>query len=100
MYFGLSSCFMFSVHPFGDLRINFVRLNSSNLCFWWEYDFTGGVIRNNGQNALLSDDVKCKIYTQHQSDPERFSVEKLAEMYKIRRQRVMAILALKVCCIV
>ena len=62
-----------SVHPFGDLRVNFARIYTSNLCLWWEYDFTGGQILDNGVNALLSDATKEKIYAQHQQDPDKYT---------------------------
>ena len=36
---------------------------------WWAYDFTGGQIENNMQNAMLSNDTKTQIYIRHIEDP-------------------------------
>ena len=65
----------------------------------WLYDMTeqGHTIHNNPniRNAHLSDRTKTKMYMMHLKDPVTWDVSRLAEQYKIRQQRVMAILALK-----
>ena len=49
----------------------------------------------NIRNAHLSDRAKTQMYVMHRKDPSTWDVPSLAERYKIRQQRVMAILALK-----
>lgn len=61
----------------------------------WECDFTGGAIPNNEVNALLSNRAKWDMYNLHTDNAEEFSVEHLAKKFRIRPQRVMAIIALK-----
>ena len=65
----------------------------------WLFDMTeqGHTIHNNPniRNAHLSDRTKTKMYMMHRKDPKTWDVPRLAEQYKIRQQRVMAILALK-----
>ena len=48
----------------------------------------------NIRNAHLSDRAKTQMYVMHRKDPAQWDVPALAERYKIRQQRVMAILAL------
>ena len=47
------------------------------------------------QNANISDYSKTLMFVLHTRDPDTFNVEVLARSFKIRQQRVMAILALK-----
>ena len=65
----------------------------------WLYDLTdsGETAERwvNGTNALLSDRVKTAMYLMHKEDPETWTMSALAEKYKIREQRVGAIIALK-----
>ena len=65
----------------------------------WLYDMTeqGHTVHNNPniRNAHLSDRTKTQMYLMHLRDPKTWDVPRLAEQYKIRQQRVMAILALK-----
>ena len=65
----------------------------------WLYDMTeqGHTVHNNPniRNAHLSDRTKTQMYMMHLRDPKTWDVARLAEQYKIRQQRVMAILALK-----
>jgi hypothetical protein len=49
----------------------------------------------NIRNAHLSDRTKTQMFLMHEKDPETWDVARLAEQYRIRQQRVMAILALK-----
>ena len=65
----------------------------------WLYDMTeqGHTVHNNPniRNAHLSDRTKARMSVMHLRDPKTWDVARLAEQYKIRQQRVMAILALK-----
>ena len=65
----------------------------------WLYDLTdSGETADrwtNGANAKLSDRAKTQMYVMHKQDPETWSVEALATKYRVRLQRVGAILALK-----
>lgn len=86
---------IYRYHPFGHFTIKYIGLND-NGSIWWEYDTLGGQIKNNGQNALLSYDTKVEIYKKHMLNPKKWSIERLSKEYRIRQQRVMAIIALKV----
>jgi len=65
----------------------------------WLYDLTdsGETAERwvNGANARLSDRVKTAMYLMHKEDPETWTMSALATKYKIREQRVGAIVALK-----
>ena len=65
----------------------------------WLYDLTesGETAERwiNGANARLSDRAKTQMYAMHTEDPETWNVDALAVKYRIRKQRVGAILALK-----
>jgi len=65
----------------------------------WLYDLTesGETAERwiNGANARLSDRAKTQMYAMHVEDPETWNVDALAVKYRIRKQRVGAILALK-----
>lgn len=65
----------------------------------WLFDITeqGHTVdwNPNIKNAHLSDRTKTQMYLMHMKDPKTWDVPALAEQYKIRQQRVMAILALK-----
>jgi hypothetical protein len=55
-----------------------------------------GVRRTLSADAVaLADESKAKMYELHASDPDTYTVEKLAADYGLRYQRVMAILTLK-----
>ncbi|GAB4821535.1 hypothetical protein N2152v2_008581 [Parachlorella kessleri] len=61
----------------------------------WGLDLTEGKAQEPWRNALLSSESKQLMYDLHIQDPEGYSVENLAVLFRIRQQRVMAILALK-----
>ena len=65
----------------------------------WLYDMSerGETIDWNpsAQNAHISDYAKTMMFVLHTKDPEMFDVARLASDFKLRHQRVMAILALK-----
>ncbi|KAL3162521.1 hypothetical protein ABBQ32_010177 [Trebouxia sp. C0010 RCD-2024] len=62
---------------------------------WFGMDFTRGTLPEVERNALLSNEAKEMIYQMHKHDEKRYTVPSLATLFKIRQQRVMAILALK-----
>ena len=61
----------------------------------WAVDLTSGKASDPWKNGRLSDAAKVTMYEAHKANPEVYSVEALARTFKIRQQRVMAILALK-----
>ena len=65
----------------------------------WVYDLTesGEMAERwvNQANARLSDRAKTQMYAMHGEDPVTWSVDALAAKYRVRKQRVGAILALK-----
>ncbi|KAK9833661.1 hypothetical protein WJX74_002119 [Apatococcus lobatus] len=60
---------------------------------YWHWDLTGGQVFENEKNALLSDEAKKAIYMLH----TRVGLDEktLAKLFRVRQQRVMAIIALK-----
>ena len=70
------------------------------LASWgWLYDLTetGETVDRwtNGVNARLSDRAKTQMYAMHCEDPVTWTVDALASKYRVRKQRIGAILALK-----
>eukprot|EP00891_Asterochloris_glomerata_P005396 jgi/Astpho2/5396/fgenesh1_pg.00076_%23_4_t len=61
----------------------------------FELDMTAGMAHNLDQNALLCDEAKTTMFVLHMEDPEKYNTVFLSQMFRIRQQRVMAILALK-----
>lgn len=61
----------------------------------WAADFTAGRAREPWRNARISDAAKDFMYKLHTKDPQRYSAGALAKEFRLREQRVMAILALK-----
>lgn len=62
---------------------------------YWGVDLTGGKAKDPWSNAKLSQAAKTLMYDLHVSDPDTYTVERLSEVFCIRKQRVMAILHLK-----
>lgn len=58
-------------------------------------DLTGGKASDPFRNSRLSYEVKKKMWKDHNEDPKTWTIERLAQEYRISQQRVMAILALK-----
>lgn len=81
--------------PKGRLPWEVLAVDESRAAVHWAVDLTAGKAKNPWQNARLSHDVKKVMYNLHKEDPEKYSVEHLAKTFKIRQQRVMAILALQ-----
>ncbi|KAK9829019.1 hypothetical protein WJX72_003438 [[Myrmecia] bisecta] len=59
----------------------------------WGLDFTNGATPNIEANTLLSDEAKDMIYAYHKD--QKMPSEQLAEMFRVRQQRILAIIALK-----
>lgn len=57
--------------PFRGLMAGVSGIDVETGTVWWAYDFTGGQIENNLQNAMLSNDTKTQIYLRHIEDPEK-----------------------------
>lgn len=62
---------------------------------WHAYDLTGGAAPDPRPAARLSEAAKEGLEALHLEDPQKWTVERLAEEYGVRQQRVMAILALR-----
>ena len=62
---------------------------------WHAYDLTGGAAPDPRPAARLSEAAKEGLEALHLEDPQKWTVERLAEKFGVRQQRVMAILALR-----
>jgi len=73
--------------------------NATRESWGWVYDLTdsGETVDRwvNSANARLSDRVKTQMYLMNKEDPTTWDVAALASKYRVRQQRVGAILALK-----
>ena len=81
--------------PPGRLAWEILGVDEERGVVHWAVDLTDGKAPDPWRNALLSDQAKTIMYTMHKTDSTKYSVEALAKAFKIRQQRVMAILALK-----
>lgn len=70
-------------------------LDEKNVHLVMGLDTTGGQVADNDKNALLSDEAKDYMAWMHRVYPEECTPQFLARVFKIRVQRVMAIIALK-----
>jgi len=61
----------------------------------WGLHLTGGKAKDPWRNALLSNAAKMLMYRAYKSDPKKYSPATLAEIFRVREQRVLAILRLK-----
>lgn len=78
--------------PGGQLLPSFCRRTGAAQ---YMYDFTGFSEWRVEQNALLGDDAKCLMYKLWAADREVWPEEALAEVFKIRVQRALAIVKIK-----
>ena len=81
--------------PPGRLPWQIFEVDENNGAIHCAVDLTQGKAYDNWRNSHLRDEAKLQMWKLHCEDPEKWSVEELAKVYKIRQQRVMAILALK-----
>ncbi|GAX83368.1 hypothetical protein CEUSTIGMA_g10793.t1 [Chlamydomonas eustigma] len=82
-------------NPFGELTVDMIHHQFSNEVYWYKYEFAGNLLKETHRDARLSEHAKNNMYILRAKDPERWTIEALAKKYHIRRQRVLAILALK-----
>lgn len=81
--------------PPGRLPWEVLGVDESRGVIHWGVDLTSGRVPDPWRNARLSEAAKQTMANLHAKDPDRYSVQALAKVYRIREQRVMAILALK-----
>eukprot|EP00798_Chlamydomonas_sp_ICE-L_P000059 gene59-12878_t len=81
--------------PFGEMSVDMIHQQSSNEVYWYKYEFAGGAVKESHRNSRLSDASKNLMYILRAKDPNRWSIDALASKFRIRKQRVLAILALK-----
>ncbi|KAL4855826.1 Pyrophosphate-energized vacuolar membrane proton pump [Chlorella vulgaris] len=82
-----------NVAPAGRLPWEILEVDEETPMVTWGVDLTEGRAADPWKNALLSEEVKQRIYDMH--DSEGWDVLALADHFRIRVQRVMAIIALK-----
>eukprot|EP00884_Botryococcus_braunii_P020318 jgi/Botrbrau1/6970/Bobra.0165s0008.1 len=70
----------------------FLGADDETLTQSWVFDMVGGLGGRVEENARLSDDAKKYMYILHM---QGMGVADLADMFRIRKQRVMAIIALQ-----
>lgn len=81
--------------PPGRLPWEILGVDETRAVVHWAADLTGGKAPDPWRNARLSDGAKTAMAIAHAEDPKTYSVAALAQEFRIRQQRVMAILALK-----
>lgn len=81
--------------PPGRLPYQALGVNEEIGAVYWGLDLTGGKAQEAWKNARLSDSVKNTMYQAYKENPEKYTPERLAEIFRIRQQRVLAILRLK-----
>lgn len=81
-------------NPFGELQSELIWLQESNLTQWYKYRYTTD--RKEGhRDGRLSEYSKNLLYILRAKDPQRWTIAELAKKFRIRRQRVLAILTHK-----
>ncbi|KXZ45193.1 hypothetical protein GPECTOR_57g483 [Gonium pectorale] len=81
--------------PFGEVTVDMIHHQQSNEVYWFKYEFAGGMARCGHRDARLSDYSRNLMYLMRAKDPQRWTIAALADKFRIRKQRVLAILALK-----
>ncbi|GIL73658.1 hypothetical protein Vretimale_5458 [Volvox reticuliferus] len=84
-----------TINPFGEVTVDMVHYQPSNEVYWFKYEFASSQTRGSHRDARLSDYTRNLIYLMRAKDPKRWTIPALAEKFRIRKQRVLAILALK-----
>ncbi|KAG2486199.1 hypothetical protein HYH03_015161 [Edaphochlamys debaryana] len=84
-----------STAPFGQVTTDLVHYQPSNEVYWFKYELAGGQQAAGHRDARLSDYSRNLIYLLRAADPHRWTVPALAAKFRIRSQRVLALLALK-----
>ena len=81
--------------PPGRLPWMTLGVNEDIGALYWGVDLTGGKAKDPSSNARLSLAAKKLMHSLHTSDPETYTPKKLAELFRIREQRALAIIRLK-----
>jgi len=81
--------------PLGRLPWQVLGVNEEKATVWWGVDLTGGKSKDPWSNGRLSQAAKDAMYRAHVADPERYTTARLAEIFRVREQRAMAIIRLK-----
>ncbi|KAG1656822.1 hypothetical protein FOA52_008456 [Chlamydomonas sp. UWO 241] len=82
-------------NAFGEITVDMLHHQLSNEVYWYKYEFAGNALAETHRDARLSEHTKNLMYILRAKDPARWTVEALARKFHVRRQRVLAILALK-----
>nr|8A22_Yc Chain Yc, mS109 [Polytomella magna]8APN_Yc Chain Yc, mS109 [Polytomella magna]8APO_Yc Chain Yc, mS109 [Polytomella magna] len=82
-------------NPFGEITVEMVWHQLKNEVYWYRYEFAGQTTEQSHRDSRLSDYTKNLIYLLRAKNPRKWTIEALAEKFHIRKQRVLAILALK-----
>ncbi|PNW81652.1 hypothetical protein CHLRE_06g254600v5 [Chlamydomonas reinhardtii] len=82
---------------FGEVTVELLHHQPSNEVYWYKYAFAGGQPGGRGghRDGRLSDYSRNLAYVLRAKDPARWSVEALADKFRVRPQRMLAALALK-----
>ncbi|GFR43188.1 hypothetical protein Agub_g4180 [Astrephomene gubernaculifera] len=83
-----------TTNPFGEVTVDMIHHQSKNEVYWFKHEFAGGRAGSH-RDARLSDYTRNLIYLLRAKDSKRWSIQALADKFRIRKQRVLAILALK-----
>eukprot|EP00877_Chromochloris_zofingiensis_P009545 jgi/Chrzof1/4844/Cz15g01100.t1 len=78
--------------PFGNVQVEWVWRQESNQVNWFRYTNVGDYFPHMYMDSRLSDHSKNLMYMLRAKDPDRWTIEALAAKFRIRRQRVLAIL--------
>ncbi|KAG2437603.1 hypothetical protein HYH02_011243 [Chlamydomonas schloesseri] len=86
-----------SASAFGEVTVEMLHHQASNEVYWYKYAFAGGQpgVRGGHRDGRLSDYSRNLAYLMRAKDPTRWSVEALADKFRVRPQRMLAALALK-----
>ncbi|GLC34890.1 hypothetical protein PLESTM_000250800 [Pleodorina starrii] len=84
-----------TTNPFGEVTVDMVHYQPSNEVYWFKYEFAGAATHGSHRDARLSDYTRNLMYLMRAKDPKRWTIQALADKFRIRKQRVLAILALK-----
>lgn len=84
-----------NIAPPGRLPWHVLGVDEESATVHWAVDLTEGRAPDPWKNARLMPEVKTTMYELHKSNPEKYDADVIARMFKIRKQRALAILALK-----
>lgn len=82
--------------PFGDMSVDMIWHQPSNEVMWFKYAWAGSMVKDSHRDGRLSEQSKNLMYLLRAKDPARWTPIALARKFRVRTQRVLAILALKV----